>query len=155
VLFGKLRPYLAKCIIAGFDGVCSSEILVLRGFVGNVSYLQNILLSYNLIYYINASTYGAKMPRASWNFIGNCAIPLPPLDEQQSIVNYLEKKSESTNRLISGIETEIHLAQEYKSCLISEVVTGKIDIRDVKIDKVFESVTMEETEAETEEVIEE
>lgn len=151
VLFGKLRPYLAKCIIAGFDGVCSSEILVLRGFAGNSSYLQNILLSYNLIYHINASTYGAKMPRASWTFIGNCPIPLPPLDEQQSIVNYLEKKSESINRLISVIEAEIQLAQEYKTSLINEVVTGKVDVRELKVSEDFEMVTNQDVEVEVEE----
>lgn len=155
ILYGKLRPYLAKCIIAEFDGICSSELLVLRDFIGVNSYLQMVLISYDLINYINSSTYGAKMPRASWNFIGNCSIPLPPADEQQSIINCLNKKIESLDKLISAIEQKIAFAQEYKTSLISDVVTGKVDVRDVKIEDTFDLEALEEVDIEIEEMIEE
>lgn len=150
ILFGKLRPYLAKSCIAEFDGVCSSELLVLRDFIGNNSYLQKLLITYDLISYINSSTYGAKMPRASWNFIGNCVIPLPPVDEQQSIINHLNKISKDIDNLILGIEQKISLTQEYKTSLLSEVVTGKVDVRDEKIDEIFEVETLDEIDSEVE-----
>jgi len=79
------------------DGVCSGEFLVLRDFNGYLPFLKYYLLSYDFIMLVNASTYGAKMPRANWNFIGNCTIPLPPsyrlmrycsFFRQQSRTNY-------------------------------------------------------------------
>src|SRR5690554_1718956 len=65
VLFGKLRPYLAKCIIADFDGRCTSELLVLRT-TSNIlpEYLYFFMLSPKFYDVVNSSTYGAKMPRA-------------------------------------------------------------------------------------------
>lgn len=74
VLFGKLRPYLAKATIVDFDGLCSSEFLVMQNYKGNNKFLLKILLSYWFIDIVNSSTYGAKMPRASWKFISNMVI---------------------------------------------------------------------------------
>ena len=72
VLFGKLRPYLAKVTKPQIAGVCVSEFLVLRA-TGNLSadFLEQKLRSKRVIDLINSSTFGAKMPRADWTFIGN------------------------------------------------------------------------------------
>src|SRR5699024_8267162 len=67
LLFGKLRPYLAKSTIVDFNGLCSSEFLVMQNFKGDNRYLLRLLLSYWFIDIVNSSTYGAKMPRASWD----------------------------------------------------------------------------------------
>ena len=56
-------------------------------------------------------------------------IPLPPISEQQEIASFIEKKSEKINRAIATTEKEIKLIQEYRKALISETVTGKIDVR--------------------------
>ncbi|MEG0693487.1 MAG: restriction endonuclease subunit S, partial [Oscillospiraceae bacterium] len=101
VLFGKLRPYLAKCIIPEFSGICSSEFLVLRNFNVARKYLQYFLLSSQLIEAINASTYGAKMPLANWSYIGQMQIPVPPTPVQQSIVAYLDRKTAAIDTLIA------------------------------------------------------
>ena len=133
ILFGKLRPYLAKVLIANDDGICSGELLVLRPVSINITLLKYILLSPVVIDIINSSTYGAKMPRANWNFIGNVEIPLQPLEEQQAIVTYLEQKTALIDKAIAVIEKEIDLVSEYKTSLISSVVTGKVDVRDVTV----------------------
>ncbi len=56
-------------------------------------------------------------------------IPLPRISEQQEIVSFIEKKSEKIERSLATIEKEIKLIQEYRTSLISETVTGKIDVR--------------------------
>ncbi|GHV49089.1 hypothetical protein FACS1894181_06950 [Bacteroidia bacterium] len=129
ILFGKLRPYLAKVFLTENEGVCSSEFLVLRGFSGHLPFLKYLLLSYDFIMLVNASTYGAKMPRASWDFIGNCRVAIPPIEEQQAIVAYLEKATAKIDLAIANAEREIALFNEYRTRLISDIVTGKVDVR--------------------------
>lgn len=129
VLFSKLRPYLAKCFLADFRGKCSSELLVFRDFQGEKRYLKNILLSYGFVDLVNASTYGTKMPRANWNFIGNCRIPVPPFPEQKAIAEYLDKKTAQINELVSAKQKQIELLKEYKQSVIANAVTGKLDER--------------------------
>ena len=80
VLFGKLRPYLAKVTRINKDGVCAGEFFVLRPSDNAVSsaYLEHQLRAKHTIDVINGSTFGAKMPRADWQFCGNLPFPLPP-----------------------------------------------------------------------------
>lgn len=128
VIFGKLRPYLAKAAITDFDGLCSSEFLVMKEFKGDRRYLLGILLSYWFIDIVNSSTYGTKMPRASWEFIGNMYVPYPPLSEQISIADFLDKKCSAIDSTISKKQHIIEKMTEYKKSLIYECVTGKISI---------------------------
>jgi type I restriction enzyme S subunit len=132
VLFGKLRPYLAKVYLPECAGVCSGEFLVLRGFKGHLPFLKYFLLSYGFIMLVNASTYGAKMPRANWGFIGNCNVPFPSTDEQKIIANYLDKQCANVDNCINKISNRIALLHEYRTRLISDVVTGKLDVRGVE-----------------------
>jgi type I restriction enzyme S subunit len=133
ILFGKLRPYLAKVYLTENNGVCSSEFLVLKNFNGILRYLFYVLLSYKFIDLVNSSTYGAKMPRANWDFIGNCSIPIPSLEEQNKIASYLDDKCYKIENLKAKIQNEIELLYEYRTRLISDVVTGKVDVRDIEI----------------------
>src|SRR3972149_4336285 len=66
VLFGKLRPYLAKVLRSNDEGICTGELLVLSPKAVIQDYLFNYLLSKDFVTIVDSSTYGAKMPRASW-----------------------------------------------------------------------------------------
>lgn len=125
LLFGKLRPYLAKATIVDFNGLCSSEFLVMQNFKGDNRYLLRLLLSYWFIDIVNSSTYGAKMPRASWDFISNMRIPFPSKIEQQQIADFLDKKCSEIDKIIDDKERLIEKLIEYKKSLIYECVTGK------------------------------
>lgn len=102
VLFGKLRPYLAKVTLPMSDGVCVGEFLVLRPRASNTStpYLEQLLRSKPIIDAITSSTFGAKMPRADWQFIGGMAITIPPLPEQAAIVRFLNHADRRIRRYI-------------------------------------------------------
>lgn len=56
-------------------------------------------------------------------------VPVPPLEEQDGIMLYLDKELSSINTVIAGTEHEIDLLCEYRTRLISDVVTGKLDVR--------------------------
>lgn len=147
ILFGKLRPYLAKVIQSAQKGVCVGEFLVLRCIDSNLSnnFLEILLRSKRIIDIITASTFGAKMPRADWNFIGNLPIAYPSKDEQFKIVSYLKNKTEKINKGIEVLTKQIDLIQEYRTRLISDVVTGQFDIRNIEIDDIVEEGLIEET----------
>ena len=55
--------------------------------------------------------------------------PVPPISEQIEIVNHIKKESERIETAITRIHREIDLLREYKTTLIAEAVTGKIDVR--------------------------
>ena len=132
VLFGKLRPYLAKVACPGKPGVCVGEFLVLRPRDGNMSpgYLQQVICSKPVIEVVNASTFGAKMPRAEWQFIGNMEQPVPTLSEQTAIVEYLDKATDDIEAAIARARRQVELLQEYRTRLVADVVTGKLAVRE-------------------------
>ena len=63
--------------------------------------------------------------------ISNFILPLPPLEEQNRIIAYLDKETAKIDTLIEKCETAIELLKERRTALISAAVTGKIDVRDV------------------------
>ena len=76
------------------------------------------------------SAVQSAQPNLSMEDLGNLPILYPPLDEQCSICSYLNKKTFEIDSLISNIQTQINKLHEYRQSLISEAVTGKIDVRD-------------------------
>lgn len=84
----------------------------------------------------------------------NLPVIIPSLIEQKLIVEFIEKETLKLNIVIETIEKEIALVQEYKSVLISEAVTGKIDIRDYEIPILNEEETYEDIEEELDMVAE-
>ncbi|WP_419632350.1 restriction endonuclease subunit S, partial [Thiolapillus sp.] len=129
VLFGKLRPYLAKAFLADFEGMCSSELLVLQGKGVQPEFLVRFMLSVGFIREVDSSTYGAKMPRASWDFIGNLLVTLPPTGEQTTIAAFLDEKTTQIDQLIEKKTRFIELLKEKRAALVTEAVTGKFDAR--------------------------
>ncbi|MFH1859723.1 MAG: restriction endonuclease subunit S [bacterium] len=65
--------------------------------------------------------------------VSELLITIPPANEQPLIIKHIEKETSRIDSIISKSEKEIELLQEYRTALISEVVTGKIDVREEKI----------------------
>lgn len=129
ILFGKLRPYLAKVYLTEWSGICSTEFLVFKiGSNFSKKFILNLFLSNSFIKIVDASTYGSKMPRANPEFILNLYIPIPPLAEQQQIANYLAQKSAEIDATIAHYEQQIDKLKEYKTVLIQAAVTGQIKV---------------------------
>jgi restriction endonuclease S subunit len=126
VLFGKLRPYLAKVYLASEAGACSTEALVLRTRPTYApAFLKYVLLEQKRIDEINGSTFGAQMPRASWDFIGNCQVPVPDLDTQKAIASFLDRETARTDQLIAKKERQVALLEQRARQAVSEIVIGQ------------------------------
>lgn len=132
ILFGKLRPYLAKVTKPTQNGVCAGEFLVLRPIQSRIdpSYMAYMLRSKPFIDEIDKSTYGAKMPRANWSFISRLEIAVPSPFQQSSIAAFLDQYTASLDAAVTSMRRVISLLLEYRIRLISDVVTGKLDVRD-------------------------
>ena len=128
ILFGKLRPYLAKVFLADRNGVCVSEFLVLRTSRADNNFLKFLMLSPSFIDIVDSSTYGTKMPRASWDFIGNLKIPIPPLKEQEQIAQFLDSEISKIDKIIEKTKKQIKLIKEYKNTLINQAICGRINL---------------------------
>lgn len=74
--------------------------------------------------------WGAAQVNLSVPILQNLPVVEPPYEEQQAIVSFIEKESEKIDQAIAKVEKEIELIQEYRTTLISDAVTGKIDVRE-------------------------
>lgn len=81
-------------------------------------------------YWMKLAASSRKDPNISQEIIRNMDVPVPGIDEQTKIVQYLDRKCTTINTSISNAQHQIELLQEYKQSLITEVVTGKRKVTD-------------------------
>ena len=126
ILFGKLRPYLRKVWLADRDGSCSTEFLVMS--TNNIEtnrFFSYVLISEEFCSLVNDSCKGVKMPRADWAGVSSIRSPIPPLEEQQAIADFLDHHISLIDRERDLISQKIDLLKEKKKSIIFECVTGK------------------------------
>ena len=128
ILFGKLRPYLAKVYISQEKQCCSSEFCVISICGQDTKYMWYQLISHGFIFMVDRSTYGTKMPRANVDFIKNMHVAIPSFSEQKEIADYLDNKCSKIDNLISKKEQYLTEIENYKKSLIYEYVTGKKEV---------------------------
>lgn len=98
ILFGKLRPYFRKIVIAPFDGVCSTDIWVVRANEGvSQEFLFYWMASQKFVDTATRGAEGTKMPRAKWDFVAQIEENIPPLPEQEAIASVLSNLDEKVS----------------------------------------------------------
>ena len=124
ILFGKLRPYLAKVHLAQFAGEAVGDFHVLRP-IGEIIGIFGLYqcLNKDFITNVDSSTYGAKMPRVSWEYMANMLLVFPSLTEQRKISAFLDHKTQQIDQLISKKQTLIDKLNEQRIALITHAVT--------------------------------
>lgn len=120
------------------------------------------ILDYKFLSYYIESKYkkirgfvGDLRDGLNLSHIKSIPIPIFPLSEQTAIVYHIEKETSTITKTILTIEKEIALVQEYRTALIAEAVTGKIDVRDYEIPAFEEDMEYAEMEEEMSLVAEE
>lgn len=90
VLYGKLRPYLDKAMLAQDEGVCTTELLVLRPKEDvDPRFLVGIVHSPAFVEHAISGTTGAQHPRTSWSHVREFQLPLSVRADQDNIVGIL------------------------------------------------------------------
>ena len=122
--------------VGHFDGknyetaFINAQMMLLRPKIGiESSFLYYLARSNFWFSQLDYFSYGAAQQQLSNVILRNITIPLPSLSEQSSIVNFLELKTAQIDKQIQRIRQSIFFLGEYRTSLISEAVTGKIDIR--------------------------
>lgn len=110
------------------------QLLVLKNVKVNPDYLYNLLRTNYMQYQVETNVIGSTIPTISQTKILNFSLPLPPNDEIEEIMNYIQNQMNIIDKAIKMIETQIKKVQTYRQSLISEAVTGKIDVREWQID---------------------
>lgn len=120
-------------LYSGF-GFGSSELFVIRVKTIYKKFLFYWLQSETFIQKACSTMHGvAGLQRIDSDFIKNSKIPLPNINEQKQIADYLDNQTKLIDKTIEKIEENIELFEEYKESLIHHVVTGKVDIRGVEV----------------------
>lgn len=125
ILIGRQGAYCGNIKFGMGKFWASEHAIVLTEIIKyEVIYLGELLRSMNL----NQYSVSAAQPGLSVDTIKNLLIPFPSLEEQQSIVQYIETETARINQKVAKTEKLIELLSEYRTALISEVVTGKIKV---------------------------
>lgn len=138
----------------GYQGVDVGDLVVhgMDGFAGAIgisdsrgkaSPVLNVLNTKQnkkyIMYYLRSMAYGEVFTALStgirvrscdlrWNKLAELLYPLPPIDEQNNIVNYIDEQIARTNEIIADKKTQIETLDVYKKSLIYEYVTGKKEV---------------------------
>ena len=125
VLYSKIRPKLNKVTIAPFDGLCSADMYPIETKI-NTEFFVYELRADSFLSQISLITEDrVKMPKINQDELGNIPFAVPPGEEQEEIVSFLNEKCVSFDRIIDKKELLIADLESYRKSLIFEYVTGK------------------------------
>lgn len=129
VLFGKLRPYFHKVVLAPRAGICSTDILVVRpSDHGMASVLLAALTSDAVIEQVVAASEGTRMPRTSWKDLSTATIRWPRPDQAAGTAARLDSISRA---VIAAVEENRTLAAT-RDALLPQLMSGKLRVRDAE-----------------------
>ena len=112
VLFGKLRPYFRKVVKPNFNGICSTDIWVIRAKENmDDRFMFYFFANRKLVDIAYSSCGGTRMPRADWSFLSQTAWNIPPLAEQKAIAGVLSSLDEKIDLLHRQNKTLEDMAQ--------------------------------------------
>ena len=125
VLFGKIRPYFHKVGFAQFDGVTSTDAIVMRAVEGKQAFLLAVASSDEFVSYATAtSKTGTKMPRADWAAMKSYQVPIPSAD----VASRFENICESFLSAIAQCSSLIVAAREARDRLLPKLMSGEIAV---------------------------
>lgn len=130
ILYGKLRPYLNKHDVADFDGVCSTDILVFNVRKTAIAqYVDFFLNQRSFIEYAVANSKGINLPRVSEGTVLDAVCPLPPLAEQQRIVDRIEYLFAKLDEAKENAQSVLDSFETRKAAILHKAFTGELTAR--------------------------
>lgn len=127
VLYGKLRPYLNKVLVAETDGVCTTEIVPIDAepFVNN-RYLFYWFRGGQFLNYVEAVSYGVNMPRLGTKEGIDAPLVLAPIAEQKVIVYKLDNLLSQVESIKARLERIPEILKQFRQSVLAAAVSGKL-----------------------------
>lgn len=131
VLYGRLRPYLNKVFVPGFDGYCSAEFIVFPKSVEiNSKFLQYRLNAKDFLSFATHLNTGDR-PRVDFSQISAFSILLPTPSEQHRIVAKIEELFSELDKGVEALKTAQQQLKVYRQAVLDSAVTGN-DLRSLE-----------------------
>lgn len=129
VLYGKLRPYLDKAVLADRDGVCSTDVLVFVSSEAIVpEFLGYLVHTMAFVDHAIATTAGVNHPRTSWAALKDFRVRLPSLPEQRAIAHVLR----TVQRARDAADVVIAATRELKKSLLCHLFAyGPVSVHQI------------------------
>ncbi|WP_270988793.1 restriction endonuclease subunit S [Campylobacter upsaliensis] len=127
---GETKEDIGKCIcyLGNEKAYVGGDVIVLRQMGQDSLFLSYVLNSDYIKYQKAVISKGEIIIHIYASNLRDLKIPLPPLQEQKEIAEFLDKKCEKINSAIEKTKKQIELVKEYKNTLINEAVCGRIDL---------------------------
>ena len=120
VLYGKLRPYLDKVLVADMPGFCTTEIVPIRPKDGlDPNWLRICLKRPEFIKKVTELSYGTKMPRLGTKDAKTSVHPIPPLEEQRRIVERVDQLFQICDQLEQDIILAKNIGDKFARSVVS------------------------------------
>jgi len=130
IIYSKIRPALNKAVISRAACLCSADMYPIRVSCHlEPRFLLMCILGDRFVKHMVDESMRVAMPKVNRDDLYNCWFPVPPLNEQRSIVSTLDAETAKLDALTAKVRTAIGRLQEYRTALISAAVTGQIDVR--------------------------
>ncbi|NLD21916.1 MAG: hypothetical protein GX664_05485 [Bacteroidales bacterium] len=126
ILFGKLRPYFHKVCITPFDGICSTDILVLRA--KETVWTAFTLFAFfqdSVVEYANLASGGTRMPRADWGSLSQYPIAIPPVDLLHQFNDLVLPSIEKIHTNLVQIQT----LENLRDTLLPKLISGEVRVQ--------------------------
>ena len=126
ILFGKLRPYFHKVCFAPFNGVCSTDILVIRA--KNECLFSFCLFAFfqkDVVEYANIGSKGTKMPRTDWEILSLYPFPIP---DSQTLTRFDSFCKPLIEKILSN-QTKIRTLEKLRDILLPKLISGEVRVQ--------------------------
>jgi type I restriction enzyme S subunit len=128
-LFGKLRPYFHKVGIAPVDGICSTDIIVVRPKSADwASYVLSVISSDDFVEHTNAGSSGTRMPRTSWGEMGRYEVVIPPVPVAAAFEAALNSMRD---RIVAGVH-EARTLNALRDTLLPKLMSGELRVGEAR-----------------------
>lgn len=131
----KMKAWQGSYGVSKYDGIVSPAYYIFDLDFDNIDYFHYAIRSKVYVNFFAQASDGIRVGQWDLSLQKMKEIPfiIPTKEEQREIVEYIPKIFESIEKAIEDIEQEIRLVEEYKTTLISNIVTGKLDVRDILV----------------------
>lgn len=132
MLYGKLRPYLQKALVPDFEGISATDLLPLKPNpeILDRRFLWRWLLSYDVLEYVMARQTGVKMPRLRTGDLETLPVPIPPLPEQNLIVEKIDRLFAESRTAREALESVPILLKHFRQSVLAKAFRGELTERD-------------------------
>lgn len=126
ILYGKLRPYLDKAVLAQEEGLCTTELLVLRPKEGvDPRFIVGLVHAPTFVRHAVAGTTGVQHPRTSWNHIRDFHVPATSREEQEKTAKLLWQVHDAITANAAVIKTATALKRGAMCALFTHGLRGE------------------------------